>query len=259
MIINMPPKVSGILLICLILTACSQAAGMTETPIAALPTSAPTSTRVWFPQTATPPENLSSLSETSPALATVEIAMPAEGRRLIEEPFQAEAWYLSSPAEGRMSLQEGVLSMAADARRVTFEANSKLILPPQFFLRIDVEISACAADDTYSLYFWKGSELGTFALDFNCKGQMRLRNLRDTGSKLLRDWTAVRKLAPLPPTRNQIGIWALAGRVDVFSNGQFQYEFEAEVSRGGGFGLAYTVTGKERSVLNFSQLGIFEP
>ena len=63
----------------------------------------------------------------------------------------------------------------------------------------------------------------------------------------------------LPPTNNLIGIWAIADRVDIFANGQFQYEINTKTSNGGGFGLGFSTTGAGLSSLNFSQLGIFEP
>lgn len=248
-----------LVLVCLLLTACQQAISPTSFPTLTQPVESPSATRDWFPRTATP-EYTPIPRETSPQNSiNVDVAPPAPGKPLIEDPLRTDQWYLSTPTGGRMALQDGVLSVAANNQKLNFEANSKLILPPQFFLQLNVELSTCAPDDYYSLSFWKGSNLGTYVLDFNCQGQMRLRNLQESGAKLLRDWTGVRKLAPLPPTNNLIGIWAIADRVDIFANGQFQYEINTKTSNGGGFGVGFSTTGAGLSSLNFSQLGIFEP
>jgi hypothetical protein len=248
-----------IVFLCLFLTACQQLNPGTNLPTQMPPIDSPTATRDWFPRTATPEFTPTLMRGDPQNLLTTEIAPPAPGKALIETPFQADQWYVLAPLGGRMSLQNDILSMATDDQKLNFEANSKLILPSQFYLQINVALSTCAPDDYYSLSFWKGSNLGTYVLDFNCQGQMRLRNLQEGGAKLLLDWTGVRKLAPLPPTNNLIGIWAIADRLDIFANGQFQYEFSTKTSNGGGFSLALNTTGKSLSVLNFSQLGIFEP
>ena len=241
------------------MTACQEAIAIPNPPTQTIPLVPPTATRDWFPRTATPKITPSPQGDDAQNTAIAEMSPPAPGKALVEDPLQAEQWYVLAPTGGRVTLEDGILSMAADNKKLNFEANSKLVLPKQFFLQINVELSRCAPGDTYSLFFWKGSNLGTYVLDFNCQGQMRLRNLQEGGSKLLRDWTGVRKLAPLPPTNNLIGIWAIAGRVDIFTNGQFQYEFNANPSNGGGFSLALSTTGEGVSAFNFSQLGIFEP
>ena len=246
-------------LLCLLLTACQESTPPTSLPTLTLPIQSPTATRDWFPRTATPEYSPVPMDSASQSAVTAELVPPAPGKVLIEDPLRADQWYLLAPTGGRVSLQERFLSMAADRQKLNFEANSKLILPPQFFLLLKVEISTCAPDDYYSLSFWKGSNLGTYVLDFNCQGQMRLRNLQESGSKLLYDWTGVRKLAPLPPTNNLIGVWAIADRVDIFANGQFQYEILTKTSNGGGFGLGFSTTGTGLSSISFSQLGIFEP
>lgn len=248
-----------VLLLCLFLTACQESGSISSPPTEALPLVTPTATRDWFPRTATPQPTPVSPGSDGQSPSAPEISAPAPGKALIEDAMDAEQWYVLSPTGGRMALQDGVLSMAAENKKLNFEANSKLNLPPQFFLQINVELSRCAPNDYYSLSFWKGSNLGTYVLDFNCQGQMRLRNLQEGGAKLLRDWTGVRKLAPLPPTNNLVGIWAIADRVDIFANGQFQYEFNTKPSNGGGFSLALSTTGEGISAFNFSQLGIFEP
>jgi hypothetical protein len=248
-----------IVFLCLFLTACQQLNPDTILPTQTPAIDFPTATRDWFPRTVTPEFTPMPIRGDSQNLLSTEIAPPAPGKTLITNPFRADQWYVLAPLGGRMSLQDDVLSMAVDAQKLNFEANSKLILPSQFYLQVNVALSTCASDDYYSLSFWKGSNLGTYVLDFNCQGQMRLRNLQEGGAKLLLDWTGVRKLAPLPPTNNLIGIWAIAERVDIFANCQFQYEFSTKASNGGGFSLALNTTGKSLSVLNFSQLGIFEP
>ena len=246
-------------LVCLLLTACQQATSPISFPTLTLPVESPTATRDWFPRTPTPEYTPTPKGASPQNSINVEVAPPASGKALIEDPFGNDQWYLSAPTGGRMALEDGVLSIAANNQKLNFEANSKLILPPQFFLQLNVELSTCAPDDYYSLSFWKGSNLGTYVLDFNCQGQMRLRNLQESGAKLLHDWSGVRKLAPLPPTNNLIGIWAIADRVDIFANGQFQYEINTKTSNGGGFGVGFSTTGAGLSSLNFSQLGIFEP
>ena len=248
-----------IFLLILILAACEQSDVPTSLPTVILPIESPTATRDWFPRTATPEFLPTLMNSETQNLPPAESSPPAPGRALIEDPLRADQWYVLSPIGGRMSLQDGVLSMAADNQKLNFEANSKIVLPPQFFLQLNAELSTCSPGDYYSLSFWKGSNLGTYVLDFNCQGQMRLRNLQESGSKLLLDWTGVRKLAPLPPTTNLIGIWAIADRVDIFANGQFQYGFSAKPQQGGGLSLALSTTGEGLSAFNFSQLGIFEP
>ncbi len=243
----------------LILAACQQSNIQASLPTPTIPIESPTATRDWFQPTATPEFSPIPMTTESQNSLAMESSPPAPGKALIEEPLRADQWYVLAPTGGRMFLQDGILSMAADNQKLNFEANSKLILPAQFFLQINVELSTCAPDDYYSLSFWKGSNLGTYVLDFNCQGQMRLRNLQESGSKLLLDWTGVRKLAPLPPTNNLIGIWAIADRVDIFANGQFQYGFSAKPNQGGGFSLALSTAGEGLSAFSFSQLGIFEP
>ena len=245
--------------LCLFLAACQQTTATVSPPTQTPPLISPTPTRDWFPRTATPQSTPTLANTDSQKSLPVDSSPPAPGKALIEDPFRADQWYVLAPTGGLMSLRDGVLSMAADSQKLNFEANSKLVLPAQFFLQINVELAACAPNDYYSLSFWKGSNLGTFVLDFNCQGQMRLRNLQESGSKLLRDWTGARKLAPLPPTNNLIGIWAIADRVDIFANGQFQYEFSAKPNQGGGLSLALSTTGEGLSTFSFSQLGIFEP
>ena len=245
--------------LCVILTACQQPQSPASLPNLTLPVSSPTATRDWFPRTGTPEFRPTLMDADSQNSQTTEILPPAPGKALIEDPFRADQWYVLAPTGGRMTLQDGVLSVAADNQKLNFEANSKLVLPAQFFMQINVELSACEPNDYYSLSFWKGSNLGTYVLDFNCQGQMRLRNLQEGGAKLLRDWTGVRKLAPQPPTNNLIGIWAIADRVDIFANGQFQYDFSAKPTNGGGFSLALSTAGEGLSTFSFSQLGIFEP
>ncbi|HSN95000.1 MAG TPA: hypothetical protein VLR89_08070 [Anaerolineaceae bacterium] len=240
------------------MTACQQSSSPTSLPTPTLLMESPTPTRDWFPRTATQEYTPTPLNSSS-KISTTELVPPAPGKVLIEDPLRTDQWFLSTPTGGRVSLQDSVLSIAANNQKLNFEANSKLVLPPNFYLQINVELSTCAPDDYYSLSFWKGSNLGTYVLEFNCQGQMRLRNLQEGGSKLLRDWTAARKLAPLPPTNNLIGIWAIADRVDIFANGQFQYEIATKTSNGGGLGLGFNTTGAGSSSLNFSQLGIFEP
>ncbi len=245
--------------VCIFLTGCQAPIATANLPTQTTAIISPTATRDWFPSTATPDLTPTSLINSAQTPPISDVAPPAPGKALIEDPFRADQWYILAPSGGRIALQEGILSMATDNKKLFFEANSKLVLPAHFFLQINVELSTCSPNDYYSLSFWKGSNLGTYVLDFNCQGQMRLRNIQESGSKLLQDWMGVRKLAPLPPTNNLIGIWAIADRVDIFANNQLQYEFITNPSNGGGFSLALNTSGDGLSAFSFSQLGIFEP
>ncbi|MEA4812693.1 MAG: hypothetical protein VB108_09005 [Anaerolineaceae bacterium] len=247
-------------LILLFIFGACQAGQMPEaTPAASTETVPPPATRDWFPRTPSPVSTATVDLIATQILPTAELSAPAAGKVLIEKPFDTQNWYVLAPLGGRMSLDGGTLSMAAESQKVDIEANSKIVLPSQFYMEVRVDLSTCTEGDIYGLSFWRGSNVGTFVLDFNCRGQMRFRNLQEGGGRLLRDWSGVRKLAPLAPAVNRIGIWAIADRVDIFVNEQFQYEIQSKASSGGGLSLYLNSAGKGSSSLSFSELGIFEP
>ena len=147
-------------LVCLLLTACQQSIFPTSLPTLTQPVETPTATHDWFPRTPTPEYTPTPKGASPQNSINVEVSPPASGKALIEDPLRNDQWYLSAPTGGRMALQDGVLSIAADNQKLNFEANSKLVLPPQFFLQLNVELSTCAPDDYYSLSFLERQQFG---------------------------------------------------------------------------------------------------
>ena len=219
-------------------------------------TAQPSPTIDWFPDTPTPTPRVYEVTP-NPLEG---LKPPQYTRVLYEEDFKREKqWEVSSGADGNVTYGSGALSLALPGKKAEISSLSKITLPDTFYLELTLESALCAGNDSFGIFFWRFSELGTYRMLYRCDGQARLERAIYDGVSILQNWTALRRYQPNSPALNRLGIWADQGALTFFVNDTFQFRAEGRKGLSGALGVFAAASGEQAATFNVTSLRITQP
>ena len=242
-----------------LLVACNP--GNTASPVTStvpilLPTTTSTPTIVWFPSTAT----FTPLPSPTFSLTPTIDVRPKYGSLIFSEDFaNASGWDLGEYDDGNIALGKNEISLGVSQPQgyvFSLLADQEF---GDFYLEIRASPSICRAQDQYGLLVRVSAQMDFFRFGLNCRGEARLdRLLGDTASSPHAPFLSG-AVPPGAPSTTRLGVWASAGELRFYANGEYLFSVHDSSLLSGQIGVFARAGGEEAMSVNFSDLKIYEP
>ena len=243
-------------LICLLLitlSACQPAEATidpeTPTPLTQTPTS--TSTRIWFPSTATPTVYFTPLQTPTPSES------PDFGELIIKDDFfDRTAWINGAFPAGNVAYGDKTLNLAVSSPGSSLTSFRKDTYFSDFYMETTVTANLCSASDSYGLVFWSVNDKTYYRISFNCSGEYALEKVKEGRPTTLLDWSPSGQVprGGLSPVR--VGLWVGGGYIRLYLNGIFQAGMYLPPATGGIGVFAQSAEGPAVSI-SYSDMEIY--
>lgn len=218
------------------------------------PTSQPSATIVWFPATSTP------TIQPPPLPTATQVGLSGIGDPLNVDQFSDPAKW-TGVVEGNISPNRIIL----DDKGMVFALNqtpARLIsLNNELFLEnsyitVNVSINRCSGSDTYGVLFKAGSDAYANRLALNCKGEIRVEQLRPNMTLPLSEWVGSGDVPVGAPGEVRIGIWSSGPEIRIFLNDHYQFTLFDSYYKTGTIGFFSSSTDAVGSNIRFSGLEV---
>ncbi|NWF65068.1 MAG: hypothetical protein HXY38_12265 [Chloroflexi bacterium] len=222
-----------------------------STPIPATETPPPTSTRVWFPPSATPTPQALSTKAPTPEMR------PGLGADLLADDFTNPFdWELVSSNEASADINAGRLTLAAQSK-VYMTSLRRDTLLTDYYAEITAQPSLCKGEDSYGVLIRaNGGSYYRFALA--CDGTVRGERVSNSVRLVLQQPLSSGDVPPGAPGLVRIGVWAVGRELRLFLNGRFQFSMNDPSFPIGTLGVFVRSAGETPVVVSFSNLVIQE-
>lgn len=222
-----------------------------STPIPSTETPPPTSTRVWFPPSATPTPQLLSTKAPTPEMR------PGLGTDLLTDDFSNPLnWEIATSDEASADINDNRLTLAAQSRVYMTSLRHGTLLD-DYYAEITAQPGLCKAEDSYGLLIRaNGGSYFRFALA--CDGTVRAERVNNSVRLVLQQPLPSGDVPPGAPGEVRIGIWAVGSEFRLFLNGRFQFSISDPSFPIGSIGVFVRSAGETPVVVSFSDLVIRE-
>ncbi len=246
---------SNLLLICgLILTSCSSLDNLmaTSTPIILTETPLPTSTRIWFPPSATTTLQVDSINQTPTAEMILQL-----GNIILEDNFSDESlWDIASSNQAASAINNNRLILSAQSGIYMLSLRREIILS-DYYVEVTAQPSLCKGEDNYGLLI-RASNATYFRFVLACDGTVRAERY-SSGTRLILQQPEPSGDAPRgAPGEVRIGVWAYGKEMRLFLNGRFQFSIIDPSFPSGTVGVFVRSEGSTPVVVSFKDLVIQE-
>lgn len=222
-----------------------------STPIPLTETPAPTSTRVWFPPSATPTPQLLSTKEPTPEMR------PGLSADILTDDFTNPFdWELAASDEASADINDNRLTLAAQSGIYMTSLRRDALLT-DYYAEITAQPGLCKGDDSYGILVRaNGGSYYRFALA--CDGTVRGERVNNSVRLVLQQPIPSGDVPPGAPGTVRIGVWAVGSEMRLFLNGRFQFSMNDPSFPIGTFGVFVRSAGETPVVVSFSDLVIQE-
>ncbi len=198
------------------LSACLPSAGeVGSPPTATAAASTPTSTRVWFPATATPTQYV------PPSITPTTVGQLRYGDILFSDQFsETNDWVSGSFAGGNIAYDDHKLNLAVSTPGGYLLSLRKNTITTDLYIEMTIQPNLCSPSDRYGIAFWSVNEEHYSRLVFDCSGQFALEKVKDGRTGTYLPWSPSSQVprGVLSPIR--VGLWLGGGLARVYVNNQ---------------------------------------
>ncbi len=237
------------LILILFLTSCASINDWlaVSTPIPRTETPPPTSTRVWFPPSATPTPQVLPTKEPTPEMR------PGVGGEFLADDFSDPLnWEIAASDEASSSINGNRLTLAAQSR-VYMTSLRRDTLLDDYYAEITAQPGLCKNEDSYGLLVRaSGGSYYRFALA--CDGTARAERVNNSMRLTLQKPLPSGDVPPGAPGEVRIGVWAVGAEMRLFLNGRFQFSIHDPSFPIGAIGVFVRSAGDTPVVVSFSNL-----
>ena len=241
------------LLVAFFLTSCASINNWlaVSTPIPPTETPAPTSTRVWFPPSATPTPQALSTKAPTPEMR------PGVGAETLTDDFSNPFdWELAASDEASADINAGRLTLAAQSG-VYMTSLRRDTLLTDYYAELTAQPGLCKSEDSYGILIRaNGGSYYRFALA--CDGTVRGERVSNSVRLVLQQPIPSGDVPPGAPGEVRIGVWAVGDEIRLFLNGRFQFSINDPSFPIGTLGVFVRSEGETPVVVSFSDLVIQE-
>ncbi len=236
-----------ILLLCLLLTACStltrpDLGTATPRPPTATPFLSPTV--VWFPPTGTPTPS----SLTEPATATPDY-MPGLGKTLYTDDFtDPDLW----SDLGTDYIRDGRLTLAASDGAYLVSLNQELFIS-DFYAEVLVHLNLCRDTDEYGILV-RATPASYYRFTLTCNGQVQADRIVNRARTPLKSPYPTMDAPRGSPSGIKIAIWAVGSEMRFFINDLYQFSVSDPVMPNGSLGFFVRASEDTPITISFSDL-----
>jgi hypothetical protein len=243
-------------IILLTLSACSAMDSLmaTPTPIILTQTPPPTSTRIWFPPSATSTLELVSANDLSTPTPNLQ---PILGDVLLEDNFSDESlWDIASSNQASAAMDKNRLTLSAQSGVYMISLRHELILT-DYYAEITAKPGLCKGEDHYGLLI--RATVGTYyRFVLACDGTARIERYANGNKLILQKPEPSGDVPPGAPGQVRIGVWALGKEMRLFLNDRYQFSIIDPSFPSGTIGVFARSVGETPVVVSFEDLMIYE-
>ncbi len=224
----------------------------TPTPTPTI-TTAPTSTVIWFPPTAT----ATPIAPTLVPSATPE-RRPRIGSVILEDDFSnAAPWLISQTTTGTVGLINHEITLALSQPKGYLYSVRTDPHFDNFYAEITASPSLCSADDQYGLLIRFNSASSFYRFALSCNGQLRLDRIVSGTASSPQGWLPSASVPSAAPSKSRLGVWALENEMRFFVNDQFQFAIRDPMLTSGAIGVFVRSSGETAVTVSFSDFIVY--
>ncbi len=254
----LPGRLATFGLILLLITAC--APGATEPPLS-LPTvelteSTPTPTIDWFPATSTPTLLPSPLPS-----ATPEILLGLGPQTFSDNFSDLKPWSnarAESDGGNRVLVTQNRLTLAVNIPPAALSSIRTDLNLTDFYVEVTASINRCQGDDAYGLLYRAAGQYDAYRFVLNCKGEIRVEQMRSGNVFPLQDWVPSGDAPPGAPGEVKLGVWVAGVEMRFFLNGHYQFTVFDPVLHTGSVGFFAESASPAGLNIGFSGLTVYD-
>lgn len=224
----------------------------TATPVILTQTPPPTSTKVWFPPSATSTLEADSVNQTP----TPEISLQL-GSIILEDNFSDESlWDIASSEQATSAINNNRLILSAQSDVYMLSLRHEIILS-DYYVEVTAQLSLCNGENTYGLLI-RASSANYFRFVLGCDGTVSAERY-SSGSKLVIQKPAFSGDAPRgSPNAVKIGVWTYGKEMRLYLNDHFQFSIIDPSFPSGTVGVFVRSVNDTPVVIAFKELVIRE-
>ncbi len=245
---------ASLLLLILILSSCSSFDNLlaTSTPIILTETALPTSTRIWFPPSATATLGVDSINQTSTPAPILEL-----GNLILEDDFSNETlWDIASSEQATSAINSNRLILSAQSGVYMLSLRHEIVLT-DYYAEITAQPSLCKGKDNYGLLI-RASSASYFRFVITCDGTVRAERY-SSGTRLVLQQPEISADVPRgAPSQVKIGVWVYGKEMRLYLNDHFQFSIIDPSFPSGTIGVFVRSEEDTPIVIAFSDLVINE-
>jgi hypothetical protein len=235
------------------ITACSGMNDLltTPTPITMTETPPPTSTRIWFPPSATATPQALSTKAPTPEMR------PGVGDILLEDDFSdSTLWNIAASNQASAAVENNRLTIAVQSG-VSMLSLRQDLFPNNYYAEITARPSLCRGDDNYGVLI-RASAASFYRFVLTCNGTIRAERVLNGTRIVIQEALPSADVPPGAPGEVRIGIWAFDRDIRIFLNGRYQFSISEPTLQSGTIGFFVRSAGNTAAVVSFSNLVVQE-
>lgn len=246
-------KNQGCLLLALLLLAACQPGDLaflpppSESPVTPTATPTPTSTRVWFPPSATP----SPLPPVTP-LSTPDWLAGVGSVTATDDFSQPGRWDTAVSDQGSATLENSGLTLAVQPGVYLISLHGELLLS-DFYAEVTARPSLCRGEDSYGLLV-RANAFTSYRFAVVCNGHVRAERVSINQRMVLQPPVPSGDAPPGAPAEVRLGIWAVGREMRFFLNGHYQFTIQDASLNAGTLGVFVRAAGDTPVTVSFSDL-----
>ncbi len=218
-----------------------------EAPVTPTAAPLPTTTRVWFPASATP----------SPRPAVVQTPTPdwfaSVGRISATDDFsRAELWDTAVSDQGSATVRNGQLTLAVQPGVYLISLQKENLLS-DFYAEITARPSLCKGEDSYGLLA-RANAFTYYRFAVVCNGTVRAERVSVNQRSVLYPPGPSGDAPPGAPAEVRIGVWAVGREMRFFLNDHYQFTILDTNLAAGTLGIFARSSGSTPVTVSFSDL-----
>lgn len=223
----------------------------TPTPITMTETPPPTSTRIWFPPSATPTPQSVSTKAPTPEMR------PGLGDILLEDDFSDPSlWNIAASNQASAAVENNRLTIAVQSG-VSMLSLRQDLFPNNYYAEVTARPSLCRGDDNYGVLV-RASAASFYRFVLTCNGTIRAERVLNSNRISLQEPLPSADVPPGAPGEVRIGIWAFDRDIRIFLNGRYQFSISEPTLPSGTIGFFVRSAGDTAAVVSFSDLVVQE-
>lgn len=224
---------------------------ITPTPITMTETPPPTSTRIWFPPSATPTPQSVSTKAPTPEMR------PGLGDILLEDDFSDPSlWNIAASNQASAAVENNRLTIAVQSG-VSMLSLRQDLFPNNYYAEVTARPSLCRGDDNYGVLV-RASAASFYRFVLTCNGTIRAERVLNSNRISLQESLPSADVPPGAPGEVRIGIWAYERDIRIFLNGRYQFSISEPTLPSGTIGFFVRSAGDTAAVVSFSDLVVQE-
>lgn len=249
-----PQRLSVSLLLLILITSCSSLDNLmaTSTPVILTETPLPTSTRVWFPPSATSTLGVDSINSTPTAEMILQL-----GSIILEDDFSNESlWDIASSDQATSAINNNRLILSAQSGVYMMSLRHEIILS-DYYVEITAQPSLCKGEDNYGLLI-RASSATYFRFVLACDGTVRAERYSSGNRLVIQKPEASGDVPRGAPGEVRIGVWAYGKEMRLFLNDRFQFSIIDPTFPSGTIGVFVRSAGETPVIVSFKDLVVNE-